>query len=67
MRRRRRKYWIQHAIRKPGALRTTVQRRYGKRGFTRKGTIKREVLAELAREKGVTGRRARLAKTLRRL
>jgi len=61
------KYWIQPAIQKKGALRETVQRRYGKRGFTSKGTIKVEVLNKLAKEKGVTGQRARLAKTLRKL
>jgi len=67
MRRRRRKFWIQRAIERPGALTRTVKRKYGKRGFTRRGTIKVEVLRELAKRKGVTGRRARLALTLRKL
>jgi hypothetical protein len=61
----RKNYWIQKAIKKEGALTETVKRRYGKRGFTSKGTIKTEVLRELAKEKGVTGKRARLALTLR--
>jgi len=67
MPRRRRRFWIQRAIEKPGALTRTVKRKYGKRGFTRRGTIKVEVLRELAKRKGVTGRRARLALTLRKL
>jgi len=66
-RRRRRKRWIQQAIEKPGSLRATVRRRYGNRGFTQRGTIKVKVLHELAKKKGVTGRRARLALTLRKL
>jgi hypothetical protein len=59
--------WIQGAIEKPGSLRETVQRKYGKGGFTGRGTIKTEVLEDLAKEKNVTGRRARLALTLRKL
>jgi hypothetical protein len=59
--------WIQGAIEKPGSLRETVQRKYGKGGFTGRGTIKTEVLENLAKEKKVTGRRARLALTLRKL
>jgi len=61
------KKWIQKAIKKEGALRRTVRRRYGSKGFTSRGTIKVSVLRELAEEKGVTGKRARLALTLRRL
>jgi len=57
--------WIQEAIEKPGALRETVKRRFGGRGFTERGTIKVEVLHKLAKEKGVTGQRARLALKLR--
>lgn len=64
---RRNKRWIQKAIKRPGALRRTVLRRYGRKGFTSRGTIKVSVLRELAKEPGVTGRRARLALTLRRL
>jgi len=66
-RRRRRKLWIQRAIEKPGTLRATVRRRYGSRGFTQRGTIKVKILRRLAKAKGVTGRRARLALTLRKL
>jgi len=60
-------YWIQEAIRKPGALRAYVKRKYGKKGFTSKGTIKVSILRDLANEPGKIGRRARLALTLRRL
>ena len=59
--------WIQRAVKKPGALREYVKRKYGKKGFTERGTIKTEVLRKLAKEKGTTGKRARLALTLRRL
>lgn len=61
------RYWIQKAIKRPGALRAYVKRKYGKKGFTEKGTIKVEVLRELAKKPGSVGRRARLALTLRRL
>ncbi|MEM2619104.1 MAG: hypothetical protein QXW77_03775 [Candidatus Hadarchaeales archaeon] len=61
----RRKYWIQEAIRKPGALRSYVLRKYGKRGFT--NGIRVSILRRLAKKKGKVGRRARLALTLRRL
>lgn len=65
-------YWIQDAIKRKGALTQYVYRKYGKRGFTvsRKTgrlKIKQDVLNELSKEKGTTGRRARLAKTLRKL
>lgn len=59
--------WIAPAIKKPGALRATVQRHYGSKGFTEKGTIKVSILNKLSKEKGITGRRARFAKTLRKL
>ncbi len=63
----RKEKWIQRAIKNPGALTRTVKRRFGKKGFTKSGTIKTEVLRKLAKEKGITGKRARLALTLRRL
>ncbi len=59
------KRWIQGAIRRPGRLRAYVQRVYGKDGFTRSGTIRVEVLRELARRKDGIGRAARLALRLR--
>lgn len=59
--------WIQKAIKKPGALRAYVKRKYGSKAFTKKGTIKLEILRKLAKEKGTIGRRARLALTLRKL
>jgi len=61
----RRKLWIQEAIEKPGALIATVKRRFGRKGFTERGTIKVELLHKLAKKKGVTGFRARLALKLR--
>ena len=61
------KKWIQHAVKKRDALREYVRRHYGKAGFTERGTIKVEVLRELAERKGKIGQRARLALTLRKL
>lgn len=64
----RRVYWIQEAIKRPGALRSYVARKYGRRGFIkRKGrlVIKREILEKLAKKPGTIGKRARLALTLR--
>jgi hypothetical protein len=62
-----RRYWIQHAIKRKGALKQHVQRKYGSKGFTSRGTIKREVLQKEAKQPGTTGKRARLALTLRRI
>ena len=59
--------WIQHAVKKKDALREYVRKHYGKAGFTERGTIKVEVLRELAERKGKVGQRARLALTLRKL
>lgn len=59
--------WIQDAIEYPGALTSTVKRRYGSEGFTGRGTIRTDVLHELSEEGGVTGKRARLALTLRKV
>ena len=61
------KKWIQHAVKKKNALREYVRRHYGEKGFTERGTIKVEVLRELAERKGKVGQRARLALTLRKL
>lgn len=62
-------HWIQKAInpKHKGALRRTTRRRFGKKGFTTDGDIKVGVLKQLAKERGKTGRRARLALTLDRL
>jgi len=57
--------WISKAVKKEGALRQTVRRRFGKRGFTDRGTIKVKILRKLAKEAGKTGKRAKLALTLR--
>ena len=54
------KYWIQKAIKKPGALRKTIGVKKGQK-------IPLEKLKELAKQSGKTGQRARLAITLRKL
>jgi len=59
--------WIHKAVKRLGAYRKSVQRRYGKRGFTERGTIKREVIARDAQRSGRIGRQARLARTLGRI
>jgi len=67
---RRKKKWIQRAIKKPGALQKYVLRKFGSEGFTERGTIKVSVLRKLASSPHVsdkTRRRAILALTLRRL
>lgn len=63
--RRRKKKWIAGAVKKPGAYTRSVRRRHGKAGFTKRGTIKVKVMRADAKKKGVTGKRARLALTLR--
>jgi len=54
------KKWIQEAIKKPGALRKNLGTKNGK-------NIPAGKLKTAAKKKGVTGRRARLAQTLRNL
>jgi hypothetical protein len=51
------KNWIQNAIKKPGALRATLHVKGGH-------TISASKLNTAAKKSGVTGIRARLAKTL---
>ena len=50
--------WISKAIKKPGSLRKTL-------GVKKGETIPAKKLAEAAKKPGVTGRRARLAETLK--
>lgn len=52
------KNWIQKAIKKPGALRKTLKVPAGKK-------IPAKLLNKAAKKPGVTGQRARLAKTLK--
>jgi hypothetical protein len=54
------KKWIQAAIKKPGALRKTLGAKKGK-------DIPEKKLKKAAKKKGITGRRARLALTLKKL
>jgi hypothetical protein len=54
------KKWIAEAIKKPGALRKTTKTKKGK-------TIPAKTLAKAAKKKGITGKRARLAQTLKKL
>lgn len=58
----RKKNWIKGAIKKPGALRAQAKRAGA---MTKKGTISPDWLKKQAKKKGTTGRRARLAQTLR--
>ena len=52
--------WIQKAIKKPGALRKSLGAKEGQ-------PIPAKKLAAAAKKSGVTGRRARLAMTLKKL
>jgi hypothetical protein len=52
--------WIQKAIKKPGALRKEM-------GAKKDEKIPAKALAAAAKKPGVTGKRARLAQTLRKL
>ena len=52
------KKWIQEAISKPGALRKAA-------GVKKNEKIPTSKLNALAKKKGITGKRARLAKTLK--
>ena len=56
--------WIQHAIKHPGSLRRSAKRA-GQ--MTSKGTIRSDWLDKQAKKGGVIGKRARLAKTLKKL
>jgi len=56
------KKWIAGAIKKKGSLRATA-----KRAGALKDGIDPEWLEKAAKKKGVTGKRARLAKTLKKL
>lgn len=56
--------WIQAAIKRPGTLRKKAQ---AAGAVTEKGTISPEWLAKASRQKGTTGRQARLAVTLKRM
>lgn len=61
---RKKKKWIQEAIKKPRSLRALAKR---EGAITKKGTISVEWLKEKAKGSGKTARRARLALTLRKL
>lgn len=63
------KYWIQKAIKKEGALREYMRRKYGDRAFTEDGKIKREYLLRALKETTdeTVKKRIRLALTLRKL
>ena len=60
-----REKWIQTSIAHKGALRETVKHRYGQEAF--EDGIKQEYVEKMAEEPGITGKRARLALTLRKL
>ena len=42
--------WIQRAIKRPGRVRSYMMRRYGKRAFTKSGTVKMKYLKRAAME-----------------
>ena len=48
--RRRGKYWIQRAIKRPGRVRRYMMRKYGKRAFTKSGEIKVSYLRRAIKE-----------------
>ncbi len=54
------KNWIAKAVGKPGALRKTAKVKKGEK-------IPAGMLAQLAKRGGVTGKRARLAQTLKKM
>lgn len=54
------KNWIKGAIKNPGSLRRTLGTKKGK-------DIPAKKLAAAAKQKGITGKRARLAETLKKL
>lgn len=54
------KNWIKGAIKSPGSLRKTLHAKNGK-------PIPAKKLAAAAKKKGVTGKRARLAETLKKM
>ena len=54
------KNWIKDAIKKPGALRKELGVKSGK-------TIPAKTLAAAAKKPGVTGQRARMAQTLKKM
>ncbi len=74
---RRSKYWIQEAVKRPGALKEWLRKRFGRRAFTRDGEIKESFLRKLKEEikrgrikvkdKETWLRRINLALTLKRL
>lgn len=58
------RFWIQEAIKRPGALRARAKR---EGALTKKGTISKSWLLEKAKAPGRLGRQARLAITLSKL
>ena len=56
--------WIQSAINKPGALKSSAKKAGA---MTKEGTIDQEWIDEMAKKGGKIGKRARLAKTLKKM
>lgn len=62
------KKWIQGATKEGcrGSLTKDVRQRYGKKGFTARGTIKKSVLTELSQDKNMrTGKTTKVARKAR--
>lgn len=60
--------WIDEAVEKPGALRSSAMAKYGKKAFKAgKGNIKPSFLRAMAKAPGKMGKRGRLAQTLGKL
>ena len=64
--------WIQKAIKRKGRVRSFLKRKYGRKAFTKKGTIKAEYLKKAERHAERTGnlsleRAVILAKRLKRM
>lgn len=57
--------WIREAIKEPGSLKAYVHWKFGEEGFTKRHTIKIDILQNLSNMPGITGQRARLALNVR--
>jgi len=61
--RRRTKYWIQRAVKRPGRVRRYISRVYGNKAFTKDGKIKLEYLKK-AKERALRNGNTSLARAI---